>query len=141
MEASENKRRMAAVFAELERGNPAPFREALADDCVWHMTGTTPWSGTYRGKAAILTRLLQPLVAQFADRYTSSASRLVAEGDVVVIECRGRVTTRAGRAYHNTYCWVCRLQDGQVKELTEYMDTELVSRVLEPPPAGAGAGG
>src|SRR5262245_10485727 len=117
MEASENKRRMADVFAGLERGDPSPFREALADDCVWHMIGTTPWSGTYRGKAAILTRLLQPLVAQFADRYTSSASRLVAEGDVVVIECRGRVTTRAGRPYHNTYCWVCRLQDGRVKEL------------------------
>jgi uncharacterized protein len=141
MEASENKRTMAAVFAELERGNSGPFREALADDCVWHMIGTTPWSGTYRGKPAILARLLQPLVAQFADRYTSSASRLVAEDDVVVVECRGRVTTRAGKPYHNTYCWVCRLEDGRVKELTEYMDTELVSQVLEPPPTGAGAGG
>ena len=140
MDASDNKRTMAAVFAELERGNPAPFRDLLAEDCVWTMIGTTSWSGTYRGKSAILTRLLQPLRTQFADQYRNAASRIVAEGDVVVIECRGQVTTKAGTPYHNTYCWVCRMEGGLVKELTEYMDTELVARVLEPPPAGAGAG-
>ena len=139
METSRNKETMAAVFNELERGNAAPFRDLLADDCVWTMIGTTAWSGTYRGKSAILTRLLQPLRTQFADQYRNSASRIVAEGDVVVIECRGRVTTTAGRPYHNTYCWVCRMEGGKVKELTEYMDTELVSRTLQPPPAGAGA--
>jgi uncharacterized protein len=139
MDASDNKRTMAAVFAELERGNPAPFRDLLAEDCVWTMIGTTSWSGTYRGKSAILTRLLQPLRTQFADQYRNAASRIVAEGDVVVIECRGQVTTKAGTPYHNTYCWVCRMEGGLVKELTEYMDTELVARVLEPPPAGAGA--
>ena len=139
METSRNKQTMAAVFAELERGNPAPFRDALAEDCVWTMIGSTPWSGTYRGKSAILTRLLQPLRTQFADQYRNAASRIVAEGDVVVIECRGRVTTTAGRPYHNTYCWVCRMEGGKVKELTEYMDTELVTRALEPPPPGAGA--
>jgi len=139
MDASENKSRIRAVFAELEKGNAQPFRDTLAEDCVWRMIGTTPWSGTYRGKSAILSRLLLPLRLQFADRYTSAASRIVAEDDVVVVECRGRVTTKAGRPYHNTYCWVCRMEDGMVKELTEYMDTELVARVLEPPPAGAGA--
>jgi ketosteroid isomerase-like protein len=140
MEAIDNKRTMTAVFAELERGNVLPFREALAEDCVWHMIGTTPWSGTYRGKTTILGKLLQPLRQQFADQYTNSASRIVAEGDVVVVECRGRVTTRTGKPYRNTYCWVCRMDGGKVKELTEYMDTQLVAEVLEPPPAGAGAG-
>jgi ketosteroid isomerase-like protein len=140
MDAIENKRTMTAVFAELERGNPLPFRDTLADDCVWHMIGTTAWSGTYRGKPAILGKLLQPLRTQFADQYTSAATRIVADGDVVVIECRGRVTTRTGRPYSNTYCFVCRLEGGKVKELTEYMDTQLVVDVLEPPPAGTGAG-
>jgi len=29
---------------------------------------------------------------------------------------------------------VIRMQDGQLRELTEYMDTALVERVLQPPP-------
>src|SRR5262245_31960364 len=106
MDALEHKRTMTAAFAALERGDPAAFRDSLADDCVWHMIGTTPWSGTYRGKSEILTKLLRPLRIQFADSYRNSAQRIVAEGDVVVIECRGQVTTRTGKPYCNTYCWV-----------------------------------
>jgi ketosteroid isomerase-like protein len=139
MSAIENKKALAAACAELARGNAQPFRETLADDCVWHMIGTTPWSGTYRGKDVILGRLLRPLREQFADQYTNAASRIVAEDDVVVVECRGSVTTRSGKPYRNTYCWVCRMEDGKIRELTEYMDTQLVAEVLEPPPPGAGA--
>jgi ketosteroid isomerase-like protein len=50
-----------------------------------------------------------------------------------VIECRGRVTTKAGKPYNQTYCYVCRLADGKVRELTEYLDTEMVSAALDPP--------
>jgi hypothetical protein len=62
---------------------------------------------------------------------------MVAEEDIVVVECRGRVTTKSGRPYNNSYCWVCRLADGEIRELTEYMDTELVAKTLEPPPPAA----
>jgi ketosteroid isomerase-like protein len=56
-----------------------------------------------------------------------------------VVQCHGRVTTKAGRPYHNTYCHVCRLADGKLIELTEYCDTALVAAALEPPGAGARA--
>ena len=51
----------------------------------------------------------------------------------MVVECRGKVTTKAGRRYDNRYCWVCRLAGGKIVSLTEYMDTELVAQALEPP--------
>ncbi len=79
--------------------------------------------------------LLRPLFAQFAEQYTSALHRIVAEGEFVVIECRGRVTTKTGKPYNNTYCWVCRVVDGKLKELTEYMETELVATALLPPRA------
>jgi uncharacterized protein len=50
-----------------------------------------------------------------------------------VVECRGRVTTKAGKAYNNTYCNVFRLAGGKLKELTDYMDTELLTTALEAP--------
>jgi ketosteroid isomerase-like protein len=107
--------------------------DSLADDFCWTITGTTAWSGTYRGKEEVRAKLLRPLFEQFANRYTNALHRIVAEGDYVVIECRGKVTTKTGKPYHNTYCWVCRAADGKLTELTEYMDTELVATVLLPP--------
>jgi uncharacterized protein len=130
--AVENKQLMQAIFSELSAGNTRPFRDAMADDFSWTATGTTSWSGTYRGKQAVLGELFEPLFAQFADRYTNTADRFIAEGDHVVVECRGRVTTKAGTPYNNTYCYVCRLADGKLRELTEYFDTELVASALGP---------
>jgi Ketosteroid isomerase-related protein len=128
--AAENKQLMQNIFTELSKGNGAPFVESLADDICWTIIGSTKFSGTYRGKQAVLNELLRPLFARFADQYTNTAHRFIAEDDYVVVECRGRVTTKSGAPYNNTYCWVCRVADGKLQELTEYLDTELVTAVL-----------
>jgi len=130
----ENKQLMEAIFAELSKGNTVPFGEAMADDFTWTTIGTTAWSKSYSGKETVLRGLMAPLFAQFADTYTNTAERFIAEDDHVVVQCRGRVTTKGGEPYNNTYCYVCRIEDGKLKELTEYLDTELVSKVLAPPP-------
>jgi ketosteroid isomerase-like protein len=128
--AAENKQLLQNIFSELSKGNGAPFVESLADDICWTIIGSTKFSGTYRGKQAVLNELLRPLFAQFADQYTNTAHRFIAEDDYVVVECRGRVTTKSGAPYNNTYCWVCLVADGKLQELTEYLDTELVTAAL-----------
>ncbi len=133
MTAAANKQLMQTIFAGLAAGNGRPFVDSLADDFAWTITGTTKWSKTYRGKKAVREELLKPLFAQFADQYINTATRFVAEGDIVVVECRGRVTTKSGRPYNSSYCWVCRIEDGKLKELIEYMDTALVERALADP--------
>ena len=133
MDASDNKRIMRGVFEELAKGNGTPFGELMAEDFCWHITGTTPWSRSYRGKQAVYTELLQPLFAQFAGQYRNTAQRILADGEHVVVECRGEVTTKTGKPYNNRYCYVVRMEDGRMKELTEYFDTELVASALQPP--------
>ena len=130
MSAVENKQLLQNIFSELSKGNGKPFVESLADDICWTIIGSTKWSGTYRGKQAVLNELLKPLFAQFADQYTNTAHHFIAEDDYVVVECRGRVTTKSGAPYNNTYCWICRVADGKLQELTEYLDTELVTAAL-----------
>jgi ketosteroid isomerase-like protein len=133
VDAAENKALMREVFAELATGNGRPFVDALGDDIRWRIIGSTEWSGTWEGKSSVQKGLLDPLFAQFATRYRNTALRLIAEDDYVVIECRGDVTTKDGRPYRNTYCYVCRLDGGKVRELTEYCDTELLTKALTPP--------
>jgi ketosteroid isomerase-like protein len=137
MGATENKQLMQRIFAGLAEGDGRLLIDSLADDFRWTLIGTTEWSGTYHGKQAVVDDLLRPLFAQFGTRYTNTAQLFIAEGDHVVVECRGRVTTKDGDPYDNTYCWVCRIIDGRLQELTEYCDTDLIAKALRAPGATA----
>ena len=97
------------------------------------IAGGTAWSRSWRGKQAVREQLLRPLFERFADTYTNEALRFIAEGDHVVVECRGRVMTKSGKRYDNHYCYICRLAGGRLVELTEYMDTALALDALGAP--------
>jgi uncharacterized protein len=133
MRATENKQLMTSIYEELEKGNGTPFVEALADDIRWTIKGSTAWSRTWEGLDAVRSRLLGPLMSQFANGYRARALRVLADEDYVVIESRGDATTKDGKPYRNAYCLVFRLEGGKVRELTEYCDTELLTSALAPP--------
>lgn len=139
MSAAENKELMQEIYAELAKGNRMPFRNAMAEDFRWIMKGRTAWSRTYDGRDIVRKELLQPLFAQFAGDYANTASRFFADGDYVIVECEGNVTTKSGKPYNNQYCLIFRLENGKIKELTEYLDTQLVEECLAPPSISAAA--
>ncbi|SFV02233.1 hypothetical protein SAMN05216350_11420 [Polaromonas sp. YR568] len=132
-----NRQRLQNIMAELDKGNGKPFVEAMADDFCWTIPGGTPWSRTYRGKQAVISELLQPLYAQFATPYISTTRSIMADGDKVAVEFDGKVTTKTGKAYNNRYCYIFRMEGGQMKELMEYLDTALVMAALEAPSSPA----
>jgi ketosteroid isomerase-like protein len=43
---------------------------------------------------------------------------------------RRRATTITGRPYNNSYCIVGRIEDGRIVEMTDYIDTELITQNL-----------
>lgn len=131
--STDNKGLMQTVFAELATGNRRPFAETMAEDICWTITGSSAWSRTWRGKKVVLNELMGRLFARFSDTYTCHVHRIIAEGDYVVVEAEGSVTTKSGKPYKNDYCYVCRLIDGKLVDVTEYMDTELAAAVLGPP--------
>ena len=133
MGASGNKKIVQHIFDEMANGNSAPLLESLADDFRFVVMGSSKWSRSYDGKAAVLAELFVPLRANMVGAITTIPVRLIAEGDYVVVEARGRNTTRQGKAYDNTYCNVLRLEGGKLKEWTEYCDTALVDAVLDDP--------
>lgn len=125
-----NKDIITAIFAETAKGNGRPYVDAMADDCTWRTIGTGSWSGIFKGKAAILKDLLGPLREAFDGRNTCIPSRIFADGDHVIVQANGRNRTKSGKAYENDYCFVIRMRDGQMVEIEEYCDTQLVEDVL-----------
>jgi len=140
MSALENKQLLQHIYSELSKGNGRPLLDSLADDVRWRVAGVTKWSRTFDGKRSVIKDLLGPLTAQFAGPYTASAHRIIAEDDHVVVECQGSVTTKAGKPYNNNYCFIYRIANGKIREITEYLDTELVTAVLEDPGVAVSAG-
>jgi uncharacterized protein len=128
-----NKRLVQEIFAEMANGNSRPLVENMADGFRWTMAGTGPWARTWDGKQAVLTQLFPALRAILEPPIRTIAHRFVADGDHVVVEARGDNTTRTGAPYRNTYCFVFRLADGKLQEVTEYMDTALVAALLPDP--------
>ena len=51
------------------------------------------------------------------------------------MQARGQATAVTGLPYDNTYCIVARIVNGQIREMTDYIDTELVTRALLGTPA------
>ena len=125
-----NKQIMQNIFAEMAKGNSKPFVESMADDFRWILPGTNQWSRTFDGKNAVLTELFGMLSSTIAGPIITTAQRFIADGDYVVVEARGKSTTKAGNPYNNSYCFVFRLAGGKLKEVTEYMDTELATAAL-----------
>jgi ketosteroid isomerase-like protein len=133
MSATENKQLLQSIFAELAKGNSKPFVESMDDDFRWTITGQTRWSRTYEGKQSVFTELFGPLRLRIAGNITTTAHRFIAEDDFVVVEARGSNTTKVETPYNNTYCFVFQIHDGKLQEVTEYLDTELVTSVLADP--------
>jgi ketosteroid isomerase-like protein len=130
MNILETKQRIREIADQLSAGNSRPYIDVLADDIVWTVIGTTRWSGTYRGKRDVVERLLRPVSRLFEPGYKMHIEAMVAEGDRLVVQFRGEVMTKTGVPYNNSYCWVCRMENERIQELTEYADTELFTRAL-----------
>lgn len=127
MGAAENKELVRNMFAELSKGNAEAFLGAMADNVRFTIIGTSKYSGTYNGKQEVINKLLAPLGAQIEGGLSITPDNFIAEGDFVAMQARGKAMSKNGKPYNNTYCQIFRIANGKVQEMTEYLDTELVT--------------
>jgi ketosteroid isomerase-like protein len=130
-----NKHLVRTAFEALGRSDVRPLVDLMADDCAWIIEGHSRFSRRFDGKAAVRDELLHPLFEAFATPYRFTIEEIFAEADRVVVLGRGQVATKWGKDYNNSYCFILRLADGQLRELREYLDTALVEAVFSDPRA------
>lgn len=127
MGVAENKQVVRDMFASLSRGDGAAFLNALSEDVRWTIIGSTVFSGTFHGKQEAIAKLLGPLGEKVEGGVQIEVLNVIGEGDWVAIQARGKATTKTGKAYNNTYAHFFRFEGGKIKEMVEYLDTELVT--------------
>jgi ketosteroid isomerase-like protein len=120
------------VYSEVSNGNSEPLLAHLADDVEWTIIGSTPLSGTFRGRDQVVTELFGGLRAALRAPVAFEFDRFIAEGDSVVMEAHGTATTTDGRPYNNRYCVIFDVVDGRFARIIDYVDTELVRTTLFP---------
>jgi ketosteroid isomerase-like protein len=133
MSAAANKELVRNIFIGLAQGNPTMFVDSMDDKFRWRISGDSRWSKTFDGKQAVLGELFGLLRAKIADRPRTIAHRFIAEGDLVVVEARGNNISKTGAPYNNSYCFVVRIAEGKLQEITEYCDTDLAMKALGAP--------
>ena len=127
MSLEENKKIVQKFYDAANIGDMETCFGLLADDIVWSNSGSTSLSGTFRGKEELYEKLLGPLFGALKGGIQTTVHRLIAEGDYVVARTSGQAETTDGRPYNNNYCWIIRIADGKFAEVTEFMDTELIT--------------
>jgi ketosteroid isomerase-like protein len=128
--SDENRRRVVEAFGHWQQGDSRPFFALVADDVRWTVIGSTPVSGTFTSKAAFMEGAVGPLTGRLDGPIRASVTSVLADGDHVVLQWEGKAASRTDRPYHQTYCWVMRFGDGAIREVTAYLDTELVSAMF-----------
>ena len=129
MSSGENKRIIQDAFTAWAKGDGMAFFNLLADTATWTVMGSCPISGTYIGRQRLVEDALTPQREKLAGPPTPTVLNLIAEGDTVVIQWVGKGTTKTGRPYNNSYCYVVQMDNGRIIRGTAYLDTELVRSI------------
>lgn len=124
------KQQTTDIMAQMSQGNAKALFEAMAEDVTWRWMGVSQWSRSFEGKQTIA----ETLFGGSTDAMALSSRVLVhgihGDGDTVIVEHSGRNELPDGRRYDNNYCWIFRFRDGLIREVREYMDTQLVTETF-----------
>ena len=131
---TQNVNALRQAFTNWQQGKGTVF-DLLAPNAKWTVAGTSPVSGVYNSKAE-LAQVVRPITARLATPIVPTVQSIVAQNDVVVVLWNGTATALDHKPYNNTYLWHMTFKNGQIIEVTAFLDTyvlnDLIRRVKPP---------
>jgi ketosteroid isomerase-like protein len=115
-----------------ETGGYGPLLDALSDDLVWTVTGTSPISGVYHGKQGYIDGVFSRLDERLEAWPAAQVEDILADGDTAVVFFTGvDGRGRNGLDYSMRYCWRMRVDDTRISQVTGYYDGIIVNRLFD----------
>lgn len=107
------------------------FANALSDDLKWTATGSCPLSRTYNSKSDYLEHCLRPIQARMETSLTPIIEKLLVDGEWGVLHFRTENQKgKNGVDYSMSYCWIMRVAEGKIVEVTGFFDSNKVSHLF-----------
>jgi ketosteroid isomerase-like protein len=130
MTAEEKKELVTRTWAAFGKGDIKGAFANMSDDVSWLVPGNLPGvSGLKRGKDEIL-KFMSGVGDTFPEGLQSEIRKVHCDGDTVVVELTNRGKVRNGKQYENEYCFVFELEDGKIRRIREYVDTQKARDIL-----------
>jgi ketosteroid isomerase-like protein len=126
----ENKRLVRDAFRPWEEGNSGPFFALIADDVAWTVIGSTPASGVFPSKQAVIDKAFGPLLERLAGPLKTRFLDVAADGEKVFLRFESSGVAKTGLHYEQTYCFAMVMRDGRIVEIVAYVDTDLLARIF-----------
>jgi len=128
--SDDNKRRVREAFRPWEEGDSGPFFELIAEDVRWTVIGSTPVSGVYESKQALVEAAFGPLLERLDGTLLTRFVDVAADGDKVFLRFESSGVTRTGLPYGQVYCFAMVMREQRIVEIVAYLDTELLAKVF-----------
>jgi uncharacterized protein (TIGR02246 family) len=124
----DNKQRVRDFFDAMQRADAEAIAGAYADDGSLCTMGNTLISGR-SGKEQI-REFAGAVLESFPEGLQFNILGMTAEGERVAVEATSEGLHVSGKPYKNFYHFLFTWRDGELLELKEYMDTEVVTDVI-----------
>ncbi len=125
-----NQALIQKAFDDWRTGQGGIF-QLLADDAVWVVAGSSPYSGTYRTREAFMEDAVKPITDKLATPIVPTVRQIVAQGPHVVVHWDGQATAKDGSRYENSYSWHMQLENGRITRVTAFLDTWRLVQLME----------
>ncbi len=130
MDTAQNRKLIEDAFNGWMHGDRTAFNNLLADNLRWTVIGNSPVSGRYNSKREFLEGAGTRMAEKLATPIQPTLRHVIADNDMVALVFDGHATGKNGTDYRQTYCWVLRFEDSQIREGTAYLDTELITKLF-----------
>lgn len=128
-----NRAFITDAFAQWAAGKSDVF-SLLADDVVWHITGSDPAvAQVHRSRRALMEAAAVPLRDRLSQPLKPEVKRIWADGDDVIVHWDGTAPFKDGTQYRNTYLWIMTLRDRRIVAVTAFLDNATFKAALARP--------
>ncbi len=114
---------LVALYFDRWKNEGASFFDLLDEDAEWIVSGRSPVSGIYNGKADFMENAVKPILAQLATPLRPELVSLTADERFVWLHFNAWATTVNGQSYKNTYVWKMQIKNGKIIAGVAFLDT------------------
>ncbi|MEU1275462.1 nuclear transport factor 2 family protein [Streptomyces sp. NPDC005799] len=125
-----HKEVVKTYFKAMGAGDVELFKSTITEDYRAVIAGYSKISGTMDRDAVLA--FVEGVPSMTRSGISFEIRCLTAEEDRVASESLGRSVMVNGAEYNNQYIHLFRFHDGRIRQVTEYMDTQLAEKTLLP---------